>query len=165
MIASFTEKVFIAAFQTLLQVGSTLAEVEDGFSPMLFAIVLLMGVTILVLIGVGIVLGGFLIIALLVSLIIGVLSVSMLIGYLDRSITTVFKTLVLLVSALSGIPLGILCLLMLSWFQEGHYSESPLNIIIAGGIAGLMGGLVIGVSSLKLADYLKGILVRKYGTS
>src|SRR5690349_21450256 len=130
------------AFHALLNIVSTVESVDNDFSPMLFGMVVLTGVVILVLIGVGIVIGGFVIIASIISLAFGVLSASALIGYLNRSISAGVKTFVLLSSGVLGMPVGILFLFLIQWLKQGKYPAYLFEIIIQGGLVGLIGGVM-----------------------
>ncbi len=158
----FTLPVLSSILSLLIAITDTAPALEDDFSPGLLIGVLLFGAVILVLIGAGAVIAGCMIVFTMISLAFGILSASVLAGYLNRSITTGLKTLVMLLSGLLGIPMGIVMVFVLQWIKAGKYPDFLFTTILPGSLAGLLGGVIIGLIFLKAISYLREIVVAKY---
>ena len=112
------------------------------------------------LLGIGVAVGIFILLLVVAGLSFGLLSASVLVGYLNKSVATGFRTFVLIVSSLLGVPVGILSVVVFQSLQN-----QPLNfqeIIVPGGLVGSIGGFVTGVLLMRLIMYLKTRVESRY---
>lgn len=143
----------------LLQSAPGQVPVND-FSPAVFFAFLILGAVFLMLLGIGVAVGIFMLLLVVAGLSFGLLSASVLVGYLNKSVATGFRTFVLIVSSLLGVPVGIFSVVVLQSLQN-----QPLNfqeIIVPGGLVGSIGGFVTGVLFMRLIMYLKTRVESRY---
>ncbi|MBC8151628.1 MAG: hypothetical protein H7Z72_01820 [Bacteroidetes bacterium] len=125
----------------------------NDFDPAGFFAVMVLGAVFLVLIGIGLALGAGVMILSMLGLSFGVLSASVLVGYLNKSVHTGLRTFVQISSALLGVLTGILTVAVIESWHDTPVSFA--QTVVSGGIAGGVGGYFMGFLFLKGIAYLK----------
>lgn len=163
MTATITQLLLRFVLELLLWQPAPMQNPDADFAPGLFIGAVLMIAVLLVLIGIGLVLGLAIVGLAAAGLAFGVLSASVLVGYLNKSVHTGLRTFVLIVSALLGALAGIVLIAVIESLQ--HIPFSVLQTIVSGGIAGSVGGYFMGLLFLRLVGYLKATIAARYRLS
>ncbi len=128
----------------------------DAMGPMVLAFVGIFAIVVLVLIGFGAVLGVIAILALAMMVGLGIVSTSVVVGFVHRRARTGFRVFFLLTGAAGGVPSGIALLMVANWLF--HLGLSDRRMVGMGGLAGAIAGFTIAAlfnfAWGRIVDYL-----------
>jgi hypothetical protein len=119
--------------------------IPDDFTPALgiFAALVVLVIFVAGLLLVGLALAAGLVIAAIAAVLaaLGILSSSVVIGFLQRSPAAAVRALFLQAGALTGIPCGIAAIWLVSWLAQRHWDR--VSMLMIGALGGLLGGLAL----------------------
>lgn len=133
---------------------------DQEFNALLVVVALLFLIVVAILIVAGVlflVLAGIL---LLVLLLIGVFSVTMLVGLLKRSASAAAKALIIQLLALCGIPVGIVALLLAT--QIMGWPHGKWIVLVVGILGGAAGGALVGYLFTLVLGMLYRAIARRF---
>ena len=131
---------------------------DDDFNPGLGIFALIMVVGMLLLIGVGIALGVIAVIVLCLLTFFGMISSSVIFGFLKKNPASAFRMLFLQLGALIGLFCGIAGTLLASWIIDFDWKEYALY----GCFAGIIGGLFLAWLFNSLCSRMHGVMTIRY---
>jgi hypothetical protein len=118
-------------------------EQVDDFAPGLLLFALLIMIAGLILVGIGIVLGVVILIVTAILLAFGIVSSSVLIGFIQRRPKYGFMAFLVQVGAVLGVPCGVAGLWLLKALTDLQFSLGQTTLY--GAFCGLVGGAITGL--------------------
>jgi hypothetical protein len=154
---SFTESPVVAPATASATAATVPAESDSAPGLALFALLAIIAFIILLALSVVLVVVAG--IGLLILVVFGVFSFTLLYGLLRRSVAAASRALIIQLLALCGIPVGILLVYVIA--RLGHLAVPSLLVFVLGVVVGAAGGGAIGFLFTKSLSLLYGAITKR----